>query len=120
MSVVNVKVRYIRPRYNNLEEWCQKKNHVYIARKGIVFIDGERYPKKDSKWCNPYKVGKDMTREESLKLYRRHLREMLKDEENLQEFLLLKGKKLGCWCKEDDKEIACHGDIILHYLNKYS
>jgi len=119
MSVVNVKVAYIRPKYQNLGEWCQKKNHIYIARRGIVFVDGERYPKKDSPWCNPYKVGAKYTREESLELYRKHLEKMLEDEDKLEEFLLLKGKTLGCWCKEPKKEVACHGDVILEFLEKF-
>ena len=31
MSVVNVKVKYIRPcGYDNLHEWCNDKNNFYI------------------------------------------------------------------------------------------
>ena len=43
MSVVNVKVNCIRPKYNNLEEWMTDPNNVYIGRKGIVFINSERF-----------------------------------------------------------------------------
>jgi hypothetical protein len=49
-------VSNIRPNYKNLEEWCNDPNNVYIGRKGIVFIDSERYPKYDSIWSNPYKI----------------------------------------------------------------
>lgn len=118
MSVVNVKVKYLRPRYDNLEEWCQRKNHCYIGRRGIVFINKERYPKKDSPWCNPYKIGKH-TREEVLEMYETHLRELLEDEDTLDEFKQLKGKRLGCWCVEPGKDIQCHGHIILKVLNEY-
>lgn len=38
MSVVNVKVTYIRPSFMNLEEWCKDANNVYIGRKGVVFV----------------------------------------------------------------------------------
>jgi hypothetical protein len=32
----------------------------YLYRsKGIVFINGARYPAKDSIWANPFKIGKD-------------------------------------------------------------
>jgi hypothetical protein len=58
MCIVNVKVKYIRPKYNNLSEWMKEPNNIYIGRKGIVFIDGIRFPKQDSTWCNPYKISK--------------------------------------------------------------
>lgn len=37
--VSNVKVKYIRPHYNNLKSWCENSNNIYIGRAGIVFID---------------------------------------------------------------------------------
>lgn len=43
MSVVNVKVANLRPHYNNLREWMQDEDNVYIGRKGVVFIDGKRF-----------------------------------------------------------------------------
>ena len=69
MSVVNVKVGHIRPEYDNLKEWMEDPKNVYVGRKGIVFItmeDGkkERFPKNDSVFCNPFKVGKDGTLED--------------------------------------------------------
>ena len=46
MSVVNCKVKYIRPKYNNLKEWFDDyENNYYIGRVGIVFINKERFPK---------------------------------------------------------------------------
>lgn len=60
MSVVNVKVAYIRPKgYDNLREWIKDKNNVYVGRKGIVFINGERFPKELSPFANLFKVGRD-------------------------------------------------------------
>ena len=50
-KVVNVKVSYIRPQYNNLKEWCEDSNNVYIGRQGVVFVDGQRYPKQASVFC---------------------------------------------------------------------
>jgi hypothetical protein len=44
MSVVNCKVKYIRPEYNNLKEWMNNPNNVYIGREGVVFIDKKRFP----------------------------------------------------------------------------
>ena len=40
-SVVNVKVAYIRPTYDNLKEWMEDPGHIYIGRKGIVFVNKE-------------------------------------------------------------------------------
>jgi hypothetical protein len=58
-NVVRVRVSDLRPKYNNLAEWMADANNVYIGRRGIVFIDGKRFPPTDSIWANPYKVGKD-------------------------------------------------------------
>lgn len=117
-ATVNVKVAHIRPDYTDLLDWMSEPNNVYIGRKGIVFVinpaDGNkcRWPKRDSKWCNPYKINAKISRERSLELYKEHLQSMLEDEQTLKEFKLLKGKTLGCWCKPD----KCHGDVILETL----
>lgn len=44
MSIINCKVEFIRPQYNNLQEWMNDENNIYIGRKGIVFINGVRFP----------------------------------------------------------------------------
>lgn len=114
MFVVNVKVKYIRPDYQNLKEWMEDEDNVYIGRKGVVFIDSKRFPEESSTFCNPYKVGKDGDRKEVVKKYRRHLKKLMKDEDVLEEMRELKGKNLGCWCKPE----ICHGDILLEYVNR--
>ena len=112
-SVVNVKVKNIRPEYDNLKEWMANPNNIYIGRQGVVFVDGERWPKQSSEWCNPYKItaGK-LTREDVLLKYKEHLNNKLEDSETLRRFVALKGKNLGCWCKPE----MCHGDIIKEKL----
>ena len=62
-KVVNVKVKFIRPAFRNLREWCDAPGHVYIGRAGVVFVPSEadsgrkeRYPKRNSIWANPFKV----------------------------------------------------------------
>lgn len=107
---VNVKVKYIRPKYRNLKEWCEDPQNVYIGRKGVVFIDGERYPKKDSVWANPYKVSDTTSRDEAIEMYRLYIMTRLTLEPLLKEELaLLKGKTLGCWCSKE----PCHGDVLV-------
>jgi hypothetical protein len=113
MSIVNCKVKFIRPKYNNLKEWMEDKNNVYIGRKGIVFIDKERYPKKSSIFSNPYKVGKDGTRKEVVEKYRKYIKKRVEDPLINKELNKLKGKNLGCWCYPE----LCHGNILLDIIN---
>ena len=126
-SVVNVKVEYIRPVYKNLKEWVSDERNVYIGRKGVVFVEKEvvdekvvekkpreRFPKTDSIWANPFKVGKEYTREESIRRYEMYIREKLESENSWHLLENLRGKCLGCWCKPE----ACHGDILLKLLEE--
>jgi len=57
-SVVNVRVKYIRPTYNTLLDSTENPQHEYIGRCGVVFINKERFPKKLSQWANPFTVKK--------------------------------------------------------------
>jgi len=116
-SIVNCKVQYIRPEYNNLEEWINDDKNVYIARAGVVFINKKRYPPNSYKFANPYKIGKDGTREEVIVKYKEYIIKKLENDKSLiNELLSLKGKKLGCWCYPE----ICHGNILLELIDKYS
>jgi len=120
-KVVNVKVKYIRPKYKNLKDWCEDKNNVYIARGGIVFVDGKRYPEKSSIFANPFKIGTgECTRENCIYLYRKHLKKKIESNEITQQDLdFLRGKNLGCWCKTGiEPDNKCHGDVILEILKE--
>jgi Domain of unknown function (DUF4326) len=115
MQVVNVKVKHIRPTYDNLKEWIEDENNVYIGRRGVVFIDGIRYPKDDSVWANPFIIGKDGGRDKVINAYEKYIKEKIENKEvNLD---ALRGKVLGCWCSPE----PCHGDILMKLLkpNKY-
>jgi hypothetical protein len=48
MCVCNVKVNNIRPKYNNLKEWINDENNVYIYRGRIILLNNERFPPNDS------------------------------------------------------------------------
>ncbi len=116
-TVVNCKVKYIRPKYDNLEEWINDKDNVYIARAGVVFVNKKRYPPSSSKFANPFKIGKDGTREEVIIKYRNHITNKVENDKSFKDELLsLKGKKLGCWCHP----LECHGDILVELIEKYS
>lgn len=113
-QVVNVKVKYIRSDgYANLKEWIEDENNVYVGRGGVVFVDKERFPKKGSKFLNPFKIGRDGNRDEVLKKYKIYISEKLKDDKELvYELNKMKGKKIGCWCYPE----KCHGDILVEII----
>ena len=127
-TVVNCKVCYIRPFYQDLKHWCEDDRNVYIGRKGVVFVKTEhdkkeRYPKKDSIFANPFKLKKNKknnedNREEILALYENYIIEKIIDEELYDDLRMLKGKRLGCWCKEKGSDIGCHGDILVKLLKR--
>lgn len=115
-TVVCVKVRNIRPHYQNLKDWMEDPQNVYIGRKGIVFIDKARFPKTDSIWANPYKIGVDGTREEILEKYRAHILHRIHLDPQLKMKLInLRGMRLGCWCQSSEN---CHGDILVEIINE--
>jgi hypothetical protein len=117
MSVINCKVQYIRPKYNNLEEWMADDNNCYIGRAGVVFINKKRYPTNHSVFANPYKIGKDGTREEVICKYKEYLINKLNNDKLLvNKIISLKGKNLGCWCYPE----YCHGNVLLELIDKYS
>mgnify|MGYP002701275486 CR=1 FL=1 len=111
-SVVNVKVKHIRPTYNTLQDWVSNPQHEYIGRCGVVFINKERFPKKSSKWANPFTVTKE-GRDKWLELYELWVRNKIKKEE-IEELKKLKNKILGSWSKTD----KCHGDIYIKKRNE--
>jgi len=73
---------------------------IYIGR-----ANQSRHLKR-SKWANPYKIGRDGSREEVIRKYERWL---LKQPELMAALPELRGKILGCWCSPQ----ACHGDVLL-------
>jgi hypothetical protein len=66
------------------------------------------YIGRPSKWGNPFKIGKDGTRDEVIKKYWNYIlaSNLIKD---LHE---LKGKILGCYCKP----LPCHGDVLVSLI----
>ena len=80
---------------------------VYIGR-GSIF--GNPYTHLNSYTLAEHKVA---SRDEALEKYGEWFREKLKDPEFRCQVKLLRGKRLGCFCKP----LSCHGDIIAEYLN---
>jgi hypothetical protein len=63
---------------------------------------------------NPFMIGKHGNREEVIRKYKQHFDFIITIPKFKKALLKLKGKTLGCWCKPK----ACHGDIIIEYLEK--
>lgn len=124
-TVSNVKVQYIRPKYNNLKEWTEDEQNVYIGRAGVVFVDGKRFPKHESKFANPFKIGRDGTRDKVLEKFTNHINDMLTKEPLLwNELMELKNKNLGCWCVDgtcvkEETPAVCHGQILMNLIRNH-
>ena len=79
--------------------WKKPDNSVYVGR--------------PTKFGNPYKLSKNLTREEAVGNFEIYLR-------NNTELLIavkeeLCGKDLLCWCRKDE---LCHADIIIKICNE--
>ena len=62
-----------------------------------------------TRWGNPYRVGKDGTREEVIEKYRQHLWRCVKGHKvKLKDLAALHGKTLACWCAPE----PCHGEVL--------
>jgi hypothetical protein len=122
--VQNVKVKYIRRDFGNpdmnLKDWMALPQNVYVGRKKVVFVPSEnggkeRWPPQDSPLANPYKVGRDGTREEVIALYRDHLlAQIAQGIVRIDTLKSLKGKNLGCWCAPE----PYHADVIAEIVER--
>lgn len=93
-------------RYATCVVHCRREPYdVYIGRAV------PRLGLSQSKWANPFRIGKDGTREECIAKYREYL---LSRPDLLEDLEELRGKVLGCWCKP----APCHGDVLVEFLEK--
>ena len=81
----------------------KSKYDVYIGRPSI--------------FGNPFKMNSEADRKEVIEKYRKYVYDKIKsDPKFLEKILELKGFRLGCFCKP----AACHGDILVEIIEKYS
>jgi hypothetical protein len=66
-----------------------------------------------SKWANPFKIGRDGTREEVIAKYRAWL---LGQPELMAALPELRGKDLACWCAPE----PCHAEVLLELADPFS
>ena len=79
------------------------QQEVYIGR-------GSR-GRAASKWCNPFKVGRDGTREGVINLFRLRTVPSFTD----SDWEELRGMTLRCHCMLSD---PCHGDVLVEAMGK--
>jgi hypothetical protein len=70
------------------------------------------YVGRPSKWGNPFKIGRDGTREEVIEKYSTYIQSKIYNSQlNIEE---LRGRDLVCWCAPQ----PCHADILIELANK--
>lgn len=101
---------------------CQKPTKTFAVETALVVNkdrgdDFDVYIGRGTPWGNPYPVGKlegQYERDESIALYKTHFEKNIIANPSLRKGLLgLRGMRLACHCKP----LACHGDVIVSYLN---
>lgn len=71
--------------------------------------DWDVYVGRPTIWGNPFKAGRDGTREEVIAMYRIYLKAS-----RLYDMLYtLRGKDLACWCAPK----PCHADVLVELAN---
>jgi len=101
--------------------WIILETKVVNLRKEKCDVKITRTPKNEIPsppqfgcFSNPYFVEK-YGREECIELYKEYFYKRVEEDLVFREAVLsLRGKTLGCFCKP----LACHGDIILEWLEK--
>lgn len=85
-----------------------KEGEVYCGRN--MYMGGWKL--KESKYKNPFKVGKDGDLATVIKKFRKYVEEDEKLKKGIKEDL--RGKVLACWCAPQ----KCHCDVLAEYANK--
>lgn len=102
---MSTKVVRIRRQGGAVVQGCD----VYIGR--AINMGGWRLPQ--SKWANPFKV-ENKNVKEAVDKYRQWIQTQPQLLADIHE---LKGKTLGCWCKNKPSDL-CHGDVLVELVNK--
>lgn len=85
---------------------------VYNKRnKNVPIPAGATLVDRKTKWGNPFVIGRDGTREDVVRKYRKAI--LVKPDYISEVRRTLKGKDLVCWCAP----LACHGDVLLEIAN---
>lgn len=95
----------------------QDKYDEYIGHSGFG---------KDGYFGNPHVIGfcklcnRLHDRNDALLEYRKYFYNRIEHDIKFKNKILsLKDKTLGCFCKQKDHDIPCHGDVIIEYIESY-
>jgi hypothetical protein len=121
IAVVSVAVARLRAapceccnqRYETLLEWRAQPNHLYVGR-NVGRVAGTF----ESLFCNPYRIGRGVTRADALRLYRDHVRNRLRADRAFALQALAQitpGRVLGCWCAPE----PCHATVLIEELQRF-
>lgn len=80
---------------------------IYIGRAN------KRYKLAASIWANPYPLPTNHTPEQRLKCIADYREYLLSNPDLLSRVPELQGKVVGCWCKQPNADIPCHGDVLM-------
>jgi uncharacterized Zn finger protein (UPF0148 family) len=116
-----------RPLFEKLSE-LEKKDAPPVPKTRVVYCHGDTkstegyvYIGRPSKWGNPFKIGEHGNREEVIRKFREWLLYAAPEAVAMAGYLPpviahvrrdLRGKVLACWCKRDDRNEPCHGDVL--------
>jgi hypothetical protein len=78
---------------------------VNVKREPFDVYVGRSAEWGDTKWGNPYVIGRDGNRDQVILLYERYLPTR---PDLMAEVPTLRGKRLGCHCAP----LPCHGDVL--------
>jgi hypothetical protein len=89
-----------------LEGGVDVKTVIYIGRAS------PRYRLPRSVFANPYAITKTRSRAKAIERYRQMIHERPEMLEALRAFPLDEDMVFACWCKQRDREVPCHGDVL--------
>lgn len=85
-----------------------------VIPEGAAYIGRQMPGMSGSKFANPFKITEEEPREVVIRKYKTWLWDQIKSGKvTLEDLLELEGKDLVCYCKQSDKEVACHGDVLI-------
>jgi hypothetical protein len=102
--------------------------HVNDDIEGAVYIGRTNQWRglKRSPLANPFMIGPACSRGEAIANYARGLDSVLAagNRRVITALVACRGKPLACWCRHDGEERtdanACHGDVLVELLERYS
>lgn len=89
----------------------QRSRVVHVRHQPFDVYIGRRCREFDaSPWANPFRLGDESQRRA---MVRRYVEWLLDQPALLDQVSVLKGKRLGCWCRSPRHDVLCHGLVLI-------